>query len=87
MRIHADSCGSGYGSWSDFKVTKIEILHEKYTNSGEKIKKHTYEDKKAFLEGRKRDLFLSASMFLGPDPLIQYGSGSSQMNADPDQAK
>jgi hypothetical protein len=28
-----DECVSGSGSWSDFKVTKVEFLHEEYTGS------------------------------------------------------
>jgi hypothetical protein len=81
MRIHAASCGSGYGSWSDFKVTKIEILHEKYTYSGKRVKKHTYEGKKAFLEGRKRGLFLNFGRF--PCSLVRI----LYSYTDPDPAK
>ncbi len=44
-----------------FESQKVEFLHDKYT--GKKVKNHTYEGTKAFLEGRQTGLFVNVDQF------------------------
>jgi len=62
LRIRSRELRSGSGSWADYKSEKVEFLHEKYT----KIYLPTYKGAKAFLQGRKLDLFVNFSNFPSP---------------------
>jgi hypothetical protein len=70
-RTNADPCGSGSGSWSDFKVTKVEFLHETKTF----LRRYSYLQKPFRLS-------ISMLLYSDPDPHSKYVSGSESRTAN-----
>ncbi len=71
-------CGSGYGSWSDLRVTKSLILKQVIGK-----KKHTFEGTRALQKARKPSLFVNFGEF----PCSWIRIRIPNMDPDPGQPK